>query len=99
MSHAITDGHAGGSPASIAARYEILRTAALGAPLPVEARHGLGLFLRRGMWAWVRASVLAGEPARSARPFGSSATVPSEDRRVIQVFAAMAVNTRKRRAP
>ena len=35
-------------PSSIAAQYETLRMAALGEPLPPEARRGLGLFLRQG---------------------------------------------------
>ena len=38
----------------IAERYETLRTAALGARLPLEARSGLALFLRRGMWGWAQ---------------------------------------------
>ena len=39
----------------VAARYETLRRAALGQPLPLEARSGLALLLRRGMWSWARA--------------------------------------------
>ena len=39
----------------IAAQYEVLRGAALGHVLPPEARSGLALFLRRGMWGWARA--------------------------------------------
>lgn len=37
-------------PATVAARYEMLRLAALGEALPLEARSGLLLFLRQGMW-------------------------------------------------
>lgn len=39
-------------PSTIAAQYEALRVAALGEALPPEARSGLMLFLRRGMWGW-----------------------------------------------
>jgi len=38
------------SSTAIAARYEALRAAAFGDGLPPEARSGLTLFLRRGMW-------------------------------------------------
>ena len=43
------------SPSIAVTQYETLRTAALGAALPPEARAGLLLFLRRGMWGWARA--------------------------------------------
>lgn len=42
-------------PSSVLAHYERLRMAALGEALPPEARSGLMLFLRRGMWAWAQA--------------------------------------------
>lgn len=35
-------------------RYELLRQGALGEPIPPDARHGLTLLLRRGLWAWAR---------------------------------------------
>jgi hypothetical protein len=39
----------------VVAQYEALRGAALGDALPPEARTGLLLFLRGGMWGWARA--------------------------------------------
>jgi hypothetical protein len=45
--------------AGIASQYEALRNAALGYALPLEARSGLLLFLRRGMWGWARAMTTA----------------------------------------
>lgn len=94
----ITDKRPGEPPASIASRYETLRMAALGEPLPPEARSGLGVFLRRGMWAWVQALAVAREPAQTTSSPSSSLTAPYQYRGVIQVFAAMALNTNHRRA-
>ena len=48
-------------------RYEELRAGALGHPVPAEARGGLALFLRRGMWAWARATALT-PPSKPATP-------------------------------
>ena len=47
----------------IAERYETLRTAALSARLPLEARSGLALFLRRGLWGWAQAGAPSGHTA------------------------------------
>lgn len=93
----VTD-NPGEPPVSIAARYETLRMAALSEPLPVEARSGLGLFLRRGMWGWARALTAAKGAAQPARsPFSSSAE-PCQSRSIIQLFATMALKTNSRRA-
>ena len=84
-------------PSSITTQYEILRLAALGEPLPLEARSGLTLILRRGMWGWARtlsASSVRREPAAS-RPPGASAAC--ERKAVIHVLAALAVPTHDRR--
>lgn len=78
-------------PPTVAAQYETLRMVALGEPLPPEARSGLGLFLRRGMWAWARA--LAAAPLQSTRSSSSSSTAPQQHRAVIQLFAAMVLNS------
>jgi hypothetical protein len=51
-------------PAEILAQYEVLRAAALGAALPLKARSGLMLFLRRGMWGWTQALSAAASPLR-----------------------------------
>ena len=73
-------------PAGLAAQYETLRRGALGEPVSPEARCGLGLFLRRGLWAWAQALAT-----------GSIAIAPYPPRAVIQVFAALALNTQSRR--
>jgi hypothetical protein len=41
-------------PSNVMTQYETLRSAALGDALPPEARAGLMLFLRRGLWGWAR---------------------------------------------
>ena len=82
---------------TIAARYETLRMAALGEALPPEARSGLVLFLRRGMWAWTRtlaAPSAREEPTRAPSP---SSAAPCECKVLIYVMAAMATNTLDRR--
>lgn len=68
--------------------YENLRQAALGGPLPPEARSGLALFLRRGMWAWAQAVDAASASRQPNRP-SSTPGAPTEHRTLIQVFAAM----------
>jgi hypothetical protein len=75
----------------LAAQYEVLRSAALGAPLPPDARHGLTLFLRRGLWGWARA---VAAPTRASVPpprVSAFSSVPDHLRGVIQIFAAMAL--------
>ena len=79
------------SAASFITKYESLRGAALGAALPPEARSGLALFLRRGMWSWTRALATANVSRQAIRP-SCSATAPHERKAVIQLFAAMATN-------
>jgi hypothetical protein len=86
-------------PATVAAQYETLRMAALGAALPPEARSGLMLFLRRGMWGWARTLCAASAGQEPLRAPSWSPIVLGEQRAVIHVFAAMAVNTNGRRAP
>jgi hypothetical protein len=84
--------------ATTAAHYETLRSAALGAPLLPEARHGLLLLLRRGMWAWTQAVATAAvvpPPTRGTAPGSPS---PPELPGVVHVFAAMALSSRHRSA-
>lgn len=83
-------------PAIDATHYETLRRAALGEVLPVEARSGLTLFLRSGMWAWARAlaSVRAAPPP--ARSPAASWTASAASRAVIHVFAALAIHADQR---
>lgn len=80
------------APTTIAERYETLRLAAVGEALPPEARSGLMLFLRRGMWGWMRALLAAGAPAPPIRTLPSASTPSHQSRAVIQLFAQMALN-------
>lgn len=82
------------SPSSIATQYETLRRAALGEVLPPEARYGLMLFLRRGMWGWARAVTMNNDSA-SQQPTRSpslSLTASEGSRVLIHAFAAIAMN-------
>ena len=71
--------------------YETLRRAALGEALPPEARAGLLLFLRRGMWGWARAVVTISvvPPPVGARP--ALGQTSEEDHTLIHLFAALAL--------
>ena len=72
--------------------------AALGQALPLEARSGLALLLRRGMWGWARALAPA---AVAEQPICSSSTKSTTARQhgaVIQILATMAMNANHRRA-
>ena len=79
-------------------RYEILRAAALGEELPVEARSGLALLLRRGMWAWARAAATPSRTRLPMRSLSSRSIADDEQRAVIRLFAAMATRCTKPRA-
>jgi hypothetical protein len=86
-------------PAAIVARYERLRSAMLGEALPPDARSGLIVFLRRGMWSWV--SMVAVEPAR-LEPIPARSSMPAEcieRRAVIGLLAGMAMSINDRRPP
>jgi hypothetical protein len=83
----------------VAAKYETLRMAALGQPLPPEARSGLALLLRRGLWGWARALVQgAAPPEQSASSSPPRPTAPRQHKAVIQILAAMAMKANDRRA-
>jgi hypothetical protein len=78
-------------PGNVIGQYETLRKAALGDALPPEARAGLMLFLRRGMWGW--ACALATTMA-TKQPTGSRLTnwnPPEGCRTIVHIFAAMAI--------
>ena len=82
----------------IASRYETLRAAALGEPLPPESRMGLTLFLRRGMWGWARALAGARALEQPTRSPLSSSTTPHHHKALIQVLAAVALDFSNGRA-
>jgi len=81
-------------PSNVTTQYETLRSAALGDALPPEARAGLMLFLRRGLWGWARATSTLNT---FEQPAGSRSSTnwkpPEEYRTVIHLFAAMAIRT------
>lgn len=82
----------------VAAKYEVLRMAALGQPLPLEARSGLALLLRRGLWGWVRA-LGQGAALECAGSFATHrSTTPRQHSAVIQILAVMAMKANTRRA-
>lgn len=82
----------------ITAQYETLRAAALGEALPPEARHGLIVFLRRGMWGWARALATVSVPVQSMCSQSSSSTTRWRSSAVVGLFAAMVMTSNKRSA-
>jgi len=81
------------SSSTIAVQYEVLRAAALGEALPLMARSGLVLFLRRGMWGWARAITAA--PISSQEPTNRpSAAWPTQGERsaIVYILAAIATS-------
>lgn len=85
---------------SIVAQYETLRRAALGHALPPEARGGLMLFLRGGMWGWARAMAMAGAsmPQQLSCPPSLNDASSVESKTLIHILAAMAMSTNHRGA-
>jgi len=80
-------------PDDVVAQYETLRKAALGGALPPDARAGMMLFLRRGMWGW---SCALATRITTALPTGSRPAnwnPPEERRTIVHIFAAMAIRT------
>lgn len=77
-------------PPHVVTQYETLRRAALGEALPLEARAGLMLFLRRGLWGWAHAlATMTFEQPTGSRPVNWKP--PEEYRTVIHIFAALAI--------
>lgn len=72
--------------------YETLRRAALGEVLPPEARAGLTLFLRRGMWGWAQAIIMESAVPVSAGALHAPWQPPEADRPLIHLLAALAIN-------
>jgi len=82
----------------VAARYEALRMAALGRPLPLKARSGLALLLRQGMWSWAQALGQVAAQERAGTCATPRSTTPRQHNAVIQILAAMAMKANTRRA-
>jgi hypothetical protein len=74
-------------------QYETLRTAALGERLPLEARSGLALLLRRGMWAWARAAAAPRTTPHPPRASPPTSVAGEDQRAVVHLFAAMAMRS------
>jgi hypothetical protein len=76
----------------VVTQYETLRCAALGDALPPEARAGLMLFLRRGMWGWAQA--VATSSRAVPQPVGARPAhwqPPEADRPLIHLLAALVI--------
>ncbi len=91
-------------PASVAhilqAQYELLRAAALGEETAAEARSGLTVLLRQGMWSWTGVITRGQTPQGALAPFAPqpSRSDQSRDRRaVIHLLAALAMTLSDRR--
>ena len=83
---------------SLASRYESLRRAALGDPVPPESRSGLVVLLRRGLWGWARVLPTLPPPQASHSSVSSSPTAPHSRRAAIELLATMAESNPTRRA-
>ena len=82
----------------VEAQYERLRLAALGQPLPLEARSGLALLVRQGLWGWARALGQIAAQERAGSCSTPSSAAPRQPNAVIQILAAMAMKANLRRA-
>lgn len=81
------------SAPDIVADYEMLRATALGEALPIMARSGLMLFLRRGMWGWAQALTTAAKPAAEYVDLSPVAfSRPDKHGAIIHVLAAIAMS-------
>jgi hypothetical protein len=79
-------------------QYEILRKAALGDPLRPEARSGLTILLRRGMWEWAQSLSTMSVRQEPMPTDWSSSVAPCNRRAVVHVLAAIAMNANEGRA-
>jgi hypothetical protein len=79
------------APSLVVTHYETLRQAALGDALPPEARAGLTLFLRRGMWGWAQAIVPTSAVPKPVGARPAPWQPPETDRPLIQLLAALAI--------
>ena len=78
-------------------QYEKLRLAAFGDQLLPESRHGLALFLRRGMLGWIRANRAHNSPRSRKCTHSGGSDLAHEHKDLIGVFAAMALTVKNRR--
>ncbi|SEP37033.1 hypothetical protein SAMN05216228_11271, partial [Rhizobium tibeticum] len=86
-------------PSTIASQYEVLRKAALGAALPLMARSGLMLFLRRGMWGWAQTlTATAITPREQNYPSSIAWPLHRGHSAVVHVLATIAMSINDRRS-
>jgi hypothetical protein len=78
-------------------QYETLRAAILGESLPAEARSGLALLLRRGMWSWARAAGAPNATRQLTRSSLPRSTSDDEQRVVVRLIAAIVMRSNDRR--
>jgi len=84
---------------TVAAQYEVLRGAALGDALPLQARSGLMLFLRRGMWGWAQAlTTTASSPREQIYPSSAAWPAHGGHSAVVHVLAEIAMSIHDRRS-
>jgi hypothetical protein len=83
---------------AIANQYELLRGAALGEDLPVSARSGLMLFVRRGMWSWVKTLVAATDPRQDETHPSPAASPHAGHATIVHVLATIVTSIHDRRS-
>ncbi len=77
----------------------MLRGAALGEVLPLKARSGLMLFLRRGMWGWAQAlTATASSPREQIYPPSDAWSAHGEHSAIVHVLATIATSIYERRS-
>ena len=84
-------------PAGLAAQYETLTEGGTGRADFTGSALGARALFARGLWAWAQALAATAAPEPPGRATGSIAIAPYPPRAVIQVFAALALNTQSRR--
>lgn len=85
---------------AIADQYELLRGAALGQALPLSARSGLMLFLRRGMWGWAQRLAAATNPPQEQSHVPAAAwPAHGGHAAVVHLLATIAMSGHERRSP
>lgn len=84
---------------AIADQYEVLRGAVLGEVLPLKARSGLMLFLRRGMWGWAQAlTATASAPREQIYPSAAAWPAHGGHAAIVHVLATIATSIHDRRS-
>jgi len=88
------------SPSAIADQYELLRGAAFGQALPLKARSGLTLFLRRGMWGWAQMlATTINSPQDQKQPSPVPWPTHGGHAAVVHILASIAMSIHDQRSP